>query len=170
MTLTIQIRPERDQDIPYITQLTELAFANAPYSNHTEAFIIHALREKLELTISLVAILDTRVIGHIAISPVHISSGAKNWFGLGPVSVLPEFQGQGIGSGLIRHALQQLKMRHAAGCVLLGEPEYYSRFGFSVIPGLTLANVPVEYFQALSFSHSFAQGQVIYSSAFEATA
>ena len=118
----------------------------------------------------MVALLDGKIIGHIAISPVNISSGEKNWYGLGPVSVLPKYQGQGVGSALIQQALQQLKNLGAEGCVLLGEPEYYTRFGFQVVSGLTLADVPAEYFQALSFNGNFAQGDVTYSSAFEATA
>ncbi|MFW2147258.1 GNAT family N-acetyltransferase [Acinetobacter sp. TY1] len=170
MTLAIQIRPEQDQDIHDITQVTELAFADAPHSSHTEHFIVNALREQQQLTISLVALLDGKIIGHIAISPVNISSGEKNWYGLGPISVLPKYQGQGVGSALIQQALQQLKNLGAEGCVLLGEPEYYTRFGFQVVSGLTLADVPAEYFQALSFNGNFAQGDVTYSSAFEATA
>ena len=79
MTLAIQIRPEQDQDIHDITQVTELAFADAPHSSHTEHFIVNALREQQQLSISLVALFDGKIIRHIAISPVNISSGEKNW-------------------------------------------------------------------------------------------
>jgi hypothetical protein len=60
-----------------------------------------------------------------------ISDGATGWFGLGPISVLPELQGTGIGTLLMQDALRLLRARGAAGCVVLGDPAYYSRFGFA---------------------------------------
>src|SRR5690606_39869862 len=82
---------------------------------------------------SKVAESDGEIIGHVAISPVRISDSADGWFGLGPISVLPEFQGQGVGSQLMKSALDELEARGAAGCVVLGEPGYYGRFGFKVV-------------------------------------
>lgn len=168
MNTRLLIRPEQPQDIKVITELTKRAFEEAPYSDHNEHYIVNALRNRNELTISLVAQIDNQIVGHIAISPVQISLSEENWFGLGPVSVLPEYQRQGIGSALIQQALANLKTRGAKGCVLLGEPAYYSKFGFKAIDGLTLADVPAEYFQAMSFTGHFAQGEVLYSSAFQA--
>ena len=111
-----------------------------------------------------------RIVGHVAVSPVSISSGAVHWYGLGPVSVLPEMQGLGIGSRLITAALAQLQTLSAHGCVVLGEPEYYQRFGFKAEPSLVLADVPAEYFMALGFHDDVPCGNVAYHAAFDVTA
>lgn len=95
----IIVRSETNADIDAVTEVTIAAFKTLDVSNHTEQFIIKALRRAEALTISLVAELDDRVVGHIAFSPVTISDGTRNWYGLGPVSVLPEYQRQGIGQG-----------------------------------------------------------------------
>ena len=120
------------------------------------------------LTISLVAEDEGRIVGHVTASPVSISSGATNWYGLGPVSVLPEKQRQGVGSRLIEAVLAQLRKKSAAGCVVLGEPEYYQRFGFKAEPSLVLADVPSEYFMALNFNKDVPSGNVVYHAAFNA--
>lgn len=93
----ILIRDETQDDIPVITEVTAAAFESLEISGHTEQFIIEALRSAKALTVSLVAEVDGRVVGHIAFSPVTISDGARDWYGLGPVSVLPEYQRRGIG-------------------------------------------------------------------------
>lgn len=130
---------------------------------------MRALRQSEQLSISLIAELDGQLIGHVAISPVFISSGTEGWYGLGPVSVLPEFQGQGIGIDLIETALAQLKAQHAQGCVVLGEPDYYARFGFRAVSQLVLEGVPAEYFQVLAFKNEIPQGNVQYHASFNAT-
>jgi putative acetyltransferase len=118
------------------------------------------------LTLSLVAEIDTQLAGHVAFSPVTISDGSKGWYGLGPVSVAPDLQKQGIGKALVTRGLALLRDARANGCVLLGEPGYYERFGFKNNPGLTLENVPQEYFLAFSFIANSAQGMVTYHEAF----
>ena len=168
--LNLTLRNEQAVDIEAIFNLTKRAFKNAEHTDHNEQFIVNALRDAQQLTISLVAELDQHIIGHVAVSPVEISSGAKNWYGLGPISVAPEYQRQGVGSTLVQYALEQLKQFSAAGCVVLGDPNYYSKFGFKVVSGLILADVPIEYFQAISFDGTFPQGEVQYSQAFAATA
>ncbi|MDP7119432.1 MAG: hypothetical protein QF395_03845, partial [Arenicellales bacterium] len=70
--------------------VTAAAFNTLEISKHTEQFIIEALRASQALTVSLVAEMDGRVIGHMAFSPVTISDDIQDWYGLGPVSVLPE--------------------------------------------------------------------------------
>ena len=105
----VVIRDETDADIAAIADVTIAAFETLQISNHTEQFIIEALRAAKVLTVSLVAELDGRVIGHIAFSPVTISDGTCGWYGLGPVSVLPAYQRQGIGKALIREGLSRLK-------------------------------------------------------------
>ncbi|MCE0916965.1 MULTISPECIES: GNAT family N-acetyltransferase [unclassified Pseudomonas] len=166
----MSLRDERPEDTATIGQLTEAAFANAEHSSHTEQFIVAALRQAGQLTVSLVAVEAGAIVGHVAISSVSLSSGAKGWYGLGPVSVLPQRQGQGIGSALINAALARLHGLGGQGCVVLGDPGYYGRFGFKAQPGLSLPGVPAEYFQALAFSGDVPKGSVQYSTAFEATA
>lgn len=167
--MNMTIRTEHAQDIETIARLTEAAFENAAHSSHTEQFIVNALRRSGQLTVSLVAVDNDAIIGHVAVSPVTVSSGATRWYGLGPISVWPDRQGQGIGSVLMKAALTQLKGLGAAGCVVLGDPGYYGRFGFGAHPGLELPGVPREYFQALAFDGALPEGIVKYHQAFEAT-
>lgn len=167
--MNIIIRDEQVEDIEAIENLTKAAFQNAEHTSHTEHFIVNSLRNHGQLTISLVAVEDGSIIGHVAISPVQISSGEMGWYGLGPISVHPNKQGLGIGSLLMNKSLEKLKNLGAKGCVLLGDPNYYSRFGFKNYPELILPYVPSEYFQALSFSGHFAKGYVSYQEAFNAT-
>ncbi|MNM90995.1 Acetyltransferase (GNAT) family protein [compost metagenome] len=166
--MPLTIRPETPTDIDAIEHLTAAAFLDAPHSSHTEQFIVNALRRAGQLTISLVAEDGDGIVGHVALSPVSISSGASGWFGLGPISVLPAKQGLGIGSQLMQAALTELRQLGAEGCVLLGDPGYYQRFGFAVRPGLVLPGVPAEYFQAVSFSGNWPVGEVAYHTAFDA--
>ena len=162
------IRMEQNQDIPTIRSLIQVAFQHAPHTSHTEDLIVEALRHAHALTISLVAEVEGRIVGHVAVSPVNISNGETDWYGLGPVSVLPDMQRQGVGSRLIEAVLTQLSKESAAGCVVLGEPEYYQRFGFKAEPSLVLAGVPSEYFMALNFNKDVPSGNVVYHAAFNA--
>ncbi|WP_271407760.1 GNAT family N-acetyltransferase [Pseudomonas sp. Q1-7] len=168
--MTLILRTERATDIQAIEDLTRAAFADAPHSSGTEQFIVNALRRAGQLSLSLVAEHNGEIVGHVALSPVALSSGTPGWYGLGPISVAPARQGSGIGSRLMGAALAGLRELGAQGCVLLGDPGYYSRFGFVVRPGLTLPGVPPEYFQALSLTGDWAEGEVSYQVAFEATA
>jgi putative acetyltransferase len=168
MKSEITIRSETDADGDAITDVTIAAFKTLEISNHTEQFIIEALRAAKALTISLVAELDGRVIGHIAFSPVAISDGTRNWYGLGPVSVLPEYQRQGIGEALIREGLSRLRDVYAQGCCLVGHPDYYRKFGFTNTPELVHEGVPPEVFFALSFDGHTPQGTVTFHEGFKA--
>jgi putative acetyltransferase len=162
------IRPEESNDAQAIEQVTIDAFKNAPHTDHTEQFIVRELRLAQALSVSLVAESDGQVVGHVAVSPVQISDGAEQWFGLGPISVSPVHQGKGVGSQLMHAALNQLKAMSASGCVLLGDPNYYQRFGFKPIASLVLPGIPAEYFQAIVFSPTIPQGNVTYHQAFSA--
>lgn len=175
----LTIRDERPDDADAIGELTCAAFADHPHSSHTEQFIVAALRAAGALTISLVAELcrdnddddvgqAPRVVGHIAFSPVAISDGSPAWYGLGPVSVAPVFQRRGIGRELIEAGLARLRALGAAGFVVLGEPEFYARFGFAADPRLTLPGVPPEYFLAMTLRNLRASGEVTYHPAFNA--
>lgn len=166
----ISIRNELPADVAAIDAVTVAAFSSAKYSSGTEQLIVRALRGSGQLAVSLVAEEAGRVVGHVAVSPVAITKGSPGWYGLGPVSVVPERQRLGIGKMLITQALAELRQSGAAGCVVLGEPGYYSRFGFKPVPTLVLPGVPAEYFQAISFDGAFPAGQVAYHASFEATA
>lgn len=163
------IRKETASDIQTIADVTTAAFENHPISNHTEQFIINALRAEHALAISLVAEVDGRVIGHIAFSRVAISDGSEDWYGLGPISVLPAYQRQGFGKALMHEGLSQLKALGANGCVLVGDPAYYEPFGFRSLPELTHEGVPQQNVLALAFQTSRAQGVARFHPAFSAT-
>ena len=168
MKAEIAIRDEADADVNAIADVTVAAFKTLAISHHTEQFIIEALRAAQALTISLVAQLAGRVVGHIAFSPVTLSDGSANWYGLGPVSVSPDYQQQGIGSALILEGLARLKGLGARGCCLVGHPDYYRRFGFRNIQGFVYAGVPEEVFLALVFDGPIPQGIVEFHEAFKA--
>ena len=162
------IRNEKKSDIEVISEITIAAFKNCPHGNHTEQFIISALRAANALAVSLVAEIEGRVVGHIAFSPVTISGHSCDWYGLGPVSVLPDYQKQGIGKSLVHEGLRLLRASGAKGVVLVGEPKYYERFGFRNLPDLILEDVPQEYFLALPFGENKSRGVVVFHEAFNA--
>jgi putative acetyltransferase len=167
MKAEIVIRNERNEDIGAIAEVTIAAFKTLEISNQTEQFIIEALRAANALTISLVAEIDGRLAGHIAFSPVTISDGTPDWYGLGPVSVLPEYQRQGIGKALINEGLSRLKALNAQGCCVVGHPDYYKKFGFNNVPGLVHEGVPQEVFLALCFTEHIPKGTVTFHEAFQ---
>lgn len=160
------IRKERIIDIEAITEVTIAAFKNHPISNHTEQFIINALRDAGVLTISLVAEITGQIVGHIAFSPITVSDGTTGWYGLGPVSVLPEYQKQGIGKSLINEGLSLLKDMGGLGCTLVGDPNYYKRFGFKNYPELIHEGIPQEFFLVLPFSEKIPKGVVVFHEGF----
>jgi len=166
--MNIIIRNEEESDIEEILQLTKAAFQNHPYSHQTEQFIIIALRKANALTISLVAQFGKKVVGHIAFSPISISDGSLGWYGLGPISVLPEFQRKGIGKSLIREGLSRLKAAGAKGCILVGDPGYYKPLGFENSPGLIIDGVPQENILTYPFDENKIQGIVTFHEAFAA--
>lgn len=164
----ILIRDEAQHDADAISDVTVAAFASLEISEHTEQFIIEALRAAGALTLSLVAEWDGRIVGHIAFSPVTMADGTHGWYGLGPVSVLPIYQRMGIGSALIKEGLLRLRRLGASGCCLVGHPQYYSRFGFMNVAGLGHEGVPAEAFFALSFDGRYPQGSVTFHEGFMA--
>lgn len=168
MNPNIVVRDETAADADAITEVTLAAFSTLAISNHTEQFVIAALRAAGALTVSLVAEVGGRVVGHIAFSPVSISDGTPDWYGLGPVSVLPAFQRQGVGKALIHEGLSRLKAMNARGCCLVGHPDYYSKLGFRNVPGLVHAGVPQAFFFALSFDGHLPQGAVTFHEGFKA--
>jgi putative acetyltransferase len=162
----MQVRPEQSGEEQAISDLIAAAFVDAEHSSGAEAMIVRRLRDSGALFVSLVATAHGRLVGQVAFSPVTIGGRDLSWFGLGPVAVAPEHQHRGIGTALIHQGLARLRADGANGCVVLGEPGYYSRFGFSTDPQLWLADVPAGYFQALRFGGEPARGEVEYHAAF----
>jgi putative acetyltransferase len=163
----LTIRPESPHDHPAIRQVNLEAFRNHPVSRQTEHRIVDALRAADALVLSLVADLDGAVVGHVAFSHAQIGDHATDWFILGPLAVLPAFQRQGIGRALVEAGLAALRARQAAGCVLVGHPAYYMRFGFQQLPGITYPGVPDQYVLTLSLAGPAPQGAVTSHPAFD---
>jgi len=164
--LSTIIRRETPEDIDKIDEVIASAFTNVANSDQTEQLIVKALRDSDALSVSLVAEDSEQIIGHVALSPVAISDQSIQWYGLGPIAVAPKKQRKGVGSKLMYEAIAALRALEANGCVLLGDPAYYHRFGFAPVDNLVLTGVPPEYFLARSFVDAFAQGEVSYHEAF----
>ncbi|MFO1252666.1 MAG: N-acetyltransferase [Inhella sp.] len=164
----LHLRAERPGDAEAIGALITAAFQGHPHSAGTEAAIVRALRTAGALSLSLVAEQGGRLVGHIAFSPVTVAGQPGAWYGLGPLAVAPACQRQGLGAALVRQGLQQLQEQGAAGCVVLGDPAYYGRFGFRVRPGLLYPGPPPELFMALAWQPPLPQGVVAYHPGFEA--
>lgn len=163
------IRPETPGDFAAIRTINIDAFANHPFSQQTEHLIVEALRDADALTISLVAEDDDRVVGHVAFSPALIDGQDLNWFTLGPIAVTPARQRQGIGARLIDAGIEALRQQGANGCLLVGDPAYYLRFGFRHSPSLTVEHVPPEYFMCLPLAGEIPHGAVSHHPAFYVT-
>jgi putative acetyltransferase len=126
------------------------------------------LRADRALTLSLVAEMDGEVVGHVAFSPVRITLSEGDWHGLAPLSVVPDWQRSGVGQVLVREGLRRIETLGAAGCVVLGDPEYYGRFGFRSDPGLRYGLDASPYLQRLVLTGAAPSGEVQYHPAFEA--
>lgn len=166
--MKLTIRTEAASDADEISRVTKAAFADCPHGNHTEQFIVTALRKAHALSVSLVAEVAGKVVGHVALSPVTVSDGTAGWYGLGPISVLPELQRRGIGLSLMREALAALKALDARGCILVGDPAYYERFGFRPLPESLIDGVPAPYVLLLPLAPGSLTGRVTFHPAFTA--
>jgi putative acetyltransferase len=161
------IRPERPGDEPAIHRVTEAAFTGHPHSEGTEPAIVDALRESGDLRLSLVAEDKGGIVGHIAYSDAVLSGGESGWLTLGPISVDPARQGEGIGRALIEAGTVHWRAAGAEGLVLLGNPALYSRFGFVRGTPLHIEGPLAEYFQVLPFTDAIPASSVTFSPAFE---
>lgn len=168
--IDLHIRPEQPGDVQAVSSLLRTAFAGRPHSDQTEHLIVERLRARGKLALGLVALLpDGQLVGYVAFSKVAIDGADPGWYGLGPLAVRPRTQGQGVGRALVEAGLACLRRRAGArGCVVLGEPGYYGRFGFAAHPDLRFPGAPAAYFQALSFAGPVPQGSVAYDEAFGA--
>ena len=162
----MEIRLERPDDAATIRALTQTAFRGRPFSDGTEADVVDGLRAADALTLSLVAVEGDEIIGHVAFSPVTVEGRAGDWYGLGPVSVWPHRQRSGFGRALIEDGLRRLGSMGAGGCVLLGDPAYYHRFGFANDPNLHHAGAPAGAFQCLTLNGPRPSGAVAFHPAF----
>lgn len=164
----MRIRHEHQEDAAAINRITTAAFATASHSSGSESRIVEALRQSGALTVSLVATGgDGSIIGHVAFSPVQIDQAAGRWYGLGPISVTPDMQRRGVGRALIHEGLARLAALDADGCVVLGDPAYYGRFGFVSDAALTLGGELSRYFQRLVLKGEPPKGDVSYHPAFD---
>lgn len=168
MSLSVVIRPETAGDAHGIAEVTAAAFRDLEVSDQTEPFIVAALRDAGALVLSLVAEVDGRLVGHAAFSPVTLSDATPDWYGVGPVSVEPRHQRQGVGRALMETGLSMLRARGARGCCLVGHPDYYPRFGFYSTPELVFEGVPPEAFMVLPFTGEVPRGTVAFHQAFAA--
>ena len=165
--LQFVIREEAAGDADAIEALTRAAFRDHPFSSQTEHLILRGLRAEAALKLSLVAVAGDAVLGHLALSPVRIDARATDWWGLGPLAVLPSHQRRGIGAALVRSALRRMREAGLGGCVVLGDPDYYRRFGFAPRPGLIYPGPPPAHFMALALSAAPPPiGEVTYHPAF----
>jgi putative acetyltransferase len=162
------VRDATHSDDEAIRGVQRAAFANHPFSVHTEHLIVDQLRARGQLRLSLVGCdSDGTVVGHVAFSRVLVDGVDRRWFGLGPLAVLPEHQSQGCGSALIRQGLERLRRMGAAGCVVLGDPLYYARFDFAPCRSLLLPGVAPDHFMALALGNEpLPAGIVTYDDAF----
>lgn len=168
----IIVRKEKPEDIEGIRIVNERAFGQPE-----EADIVDALRGACSDALSLVAVVEDRVVGHIFFSPatIHTQNGNIVGMGLAPMAVLPDCQRQGIGSKLVRAGLEMLKESSCPFVIVLGHPEYYPRFGFvpASIHGLQCQwdGVPDEAFMVLILDESAMKnvsGVARYRSEFDA--
>ncbi|MGP1354071.1 MAG: GNAT family N-acetyltransferase [Parasphingopyxis sp.] len=163
-----EIRPERPDDRDAIHELTRRAFAPMPYSDGDEQYLLDALRDASALSVSLVAEQAGAIVGHVAFSPAFPADGSPGWYALGPVSADPDLQKRGIGSRLIGTGLDRLRARGAAGCILVGDPAYYSRFGFRLRPDRAPEDQPKNYFQMLPLGDAEPAGSIDFHPVFRA--
>ncbi|MFO1147844.1 MAG: N-acetyltransferase [Alsobacter sp.] len=162
----LRVREERPADVAAIRTLVAAAFRDHPHSRQTEHRVIEALRSRHALVVGLVAESDGEVVGHVAFTRVGLPHARGEWYGLGPLAVTPGRQRSGIGRALVAQGLAELRRLGAAGCVVLGEPAYYGRFGFTPWPGLSLEEAPPAYILGLPFGRDKPAGPIEFHSAF----
>lgn len=122
----VTIRPEQPEDAPAVRRVHEAAFPTA-----AEADLVERLRTNGQAAVSLVAETEGKVIGHVLFTAVTFDpSAAVVAFGLAPMAVLPGHEKHAVGRRLVQNGLAECHARGACLVVVLGEPDYYGRFGF----------------------------------------
>ena len=139
MNQIITIRKETPDDYTLVIELTEKAFKTMEFSDQKEGQLVDKLRKSPTFIdeLSLVAEINGKVVGHILFTPLVIDNGQQQFQSLvlGPVSVLPDFQKQGIGGQLIIAGHQKAWKLGFQSVILIGHPEYYPRFGYRTASG-----------------------------------
>ena len=153
------IRAEKPEDTSAIRIVLEQAFGQPE-----EADLVDLLRARQAVTLSLVAVRDDQIVAHILFSPVTVESGDQSFggIGLGPMGVLPEYQGQGIGSQLVQIGLERCRQAGHAIVVVLGHPEFYAKFGFMPAKPLGLLcefEVPDDVFRVIELGEKALAGR-----------
>lgn len=164
------VRSERSADFDAVREVNVEAFRGHPFSRQTEHLIVEALRAADALVLSLVAEDDGAVVGHVAFSAAGVGGETDGLYLLGPVAVRPAFQGRGFGRALVEAGLDGLRARDARGCVLVGDPAFYGRFGFRSYPSISCAGVPNEYVLFLAFRGDMPAGALWHHPAFSVEA
>jgi len=162
----VLIRVEQEIDQKAIWSITKAAFKDRPYAGGDEQDLIDKLRACSGLVLSLVAEDEDEVIGQITFSQAVVEDGTGPWFALGPVSVIPSRQGEGVGRDLIKEGLQRIAVMGSLGCILTGDPNYYNRFGFEVSPENSPEKEPAEYFQLKLQEGNKPEGKFTFHKAF----
>lgn len=170
MADTLEIRAEVPADAEAIAGVIEVAFRGRPFSLGTEGPIVAQLRAQGDLSVSLVAEKARRIVGQIAFSPAYPFSGGQGWYALGPIAVLPECQREGVGSELIHAGFASLEALRSAGCILVGDARYYSRFGFMPAPSLAPQGEPAEYFMVKLMAGRLPNEPIAFHPAFHSAA
>ncbi len=154
--MDLRIRKEEFNDFKAVFTLVEEAFKEKEYSDHTEQFLVERLRSSDTFIpeLSLVAEVHGKLVGHILLTKIKVKNDFEEFksLAMAPVSVLPKFQGQGIGGKLILKAHNTAKKLGYESIILLGHKEYYSKFGYQQLDGFQISlpfDVPKENCMAL---------------------
>ncbi|WP_204478324.1 GNAT family N-acetyltransferase [Aeromonas veronii] len=162
------LRTERPGDMLPVYELLSAAFGRSD-----EAELVNRLRECGAAVVTMVEEEEYEFMGHLMLSPITINGMEGPWLGLAPVAVHPDWQGQGIGSDLIREGLDTALEMDWKGVVVLGDPAYYSRFGFRPASEFGLHciyEVPADCFMAMELQERGfvgVQGEVLYHPLFD---
>ncbi len=155
----VEVRTEQPKDIDAVRLVNDKAFGQ-----RAEGLIVDKLRKSCQEILSLVAISDIKVVGHILFSPATLEKQGKviEGMGLAPMAVLPEFQNQGIGTQLVNEGLGILKSTACPFVIVLGHENYYPRFGFQRASKYGLKSqwegIPDEVFMAMILDESKMKG------------
>ena len=132
--MELTIRKEESKDFETVFNLIEKAFESEQMSDHKEHFLVQRLRKSDAFIpeLSLIAENENKIVGHILLTKLKIKNGQKEFdsLALAPVSVLPEYQGNGIGGMLIKEAHKKAKELGYQSVILLGHEKYYPKFGY----------------------------------------
>ncbi|WP_370979670.1 GNAT family N-acetyltransferase [Agaribacterium sp. ZY112] len=154
------IRFEQADDNTEVEELHKLACKEPQQSKSNK--LCRASHHKT-LSPSLVALEQGKVLAHLGFSEIRISDGSQGWYRLGAIAVLPEKQGQGIASAIIKSGLKLLQRQGAAGCIVLGNSHFYKRFNFKPTAKMYLQSLSNARLLAQSFSNNLPEGEVTYA-------